>query len=987
MTAPLLAGDGFLVQGLDTSQKKVVAARNHIRSLGLCGRASIDVFDGKRLPYANDIVNLMLIETGMHVSTEEIARVLAPRGIVLFRDPAPAFPGWTKPMVEGWTAYCKPVPDDIDEWTHYYQGPSNNPAANDTRVGFPRHLQWDAEPDWAHHHQATRGIESIVSARGRLFYLVSEGEASMGDTLPERWVLVARDAFNGVILWKKAVESFDYGEMWSANAQEGRVFYPKQRKRQSRRLVAIGDRVYFTFGMDAPVSILDAPTGKTLKVLEHTQHCGEIVHFKDRLFVTIRDTKEMESRNSIRALDPSTGKVLWESEKYNGFPGYHPLHDNLTMTVGDDRLFFLDEDGMVCLNLKTGKQLWKSKFANPNPHANTNSAAARRVTSRSRIPSGLIYHDWKVFLLNQFENPCLSALNARTGKTLWQTHRRPVSCGTTSLMFVAQGLLWVLDGPTRLCGLDLETGENRKEYDITKAFKTVGGHIRCYPDKGSANTVWTTVGGKAQQMIDLRDGRIHSMPWLRSGCRIGPLLCNGLSYITPNPCMCYAPVRLKGLLALSPGGKNVPAPTPSDARLTRGPAHERTYAGPAEGALPGGWPTFRHDPTRESKASTQLPDSLKMAWETRLRGKLTQPVVAGGLAYIASTDEHTMYALNAKTGKQVWAFTAGGRIDSSPTWDRGRLLFGSADGAVYCLDAKEGALAWRFEAAPGPSRIVSYNQLESLWPVHGAVLVNDGKAIVISGRTPYLDGGIVIYELSVADGAVLRKKIIDMTGTVFPEEPPQGFLPDILVQKDGRVYSRYTEILLNRPEIEYVKNERGELSGPGKATPYHRNRQFIVGSGGLLRDGIFHRSGMLYGTSHGQFMAVDGTSYRVKFFGTWMRQNARPFSPGRDKIELIAEDPVSGKSQWAIDLPIVARSIVALKDRLVLAGAPCVVVPEDPWRNFDGRGEGRLEIRSRLDGSLLTQYKLSATPVHDGVSAANEALFISMKNGTVQCWR
>jgi len=986
-TASLLNGDGFLVQGLDANGENVAAARRHIRSLGHYGRISIDAFDGKRLPYADDIVNLMLVESGLQVSTEEIARTLAPRGIVLFRSSAPAFPGWTRPPVEGWTAYCKPVPNDIDEWTHFCQGPHNNPAANDTRVGFPRHLQWDAAPDWAHHHQATRGIESIVSAKGRLIYLVSEGEASMGDTLPERWVLVARDTFNGVMLWKKAVGSFDYGERWSAKAQPGRVFYPKQRKRQSRRLVAIGDRVYFTFGMDAPVSILDAATGKTLKVLESTERCGEIVYFKDQLFVTIRHITELGSSNSIRALDPSTGNVLWQSGEYDGYPGSHPQHDSLTMTMGDDRLFFLDEDRIVCLDLATGKQLWHSEFASPDPHANARAAVVRPRVSRLGAPSGLVYHDGTVFLLNQFAKPCLSALDAQTGKTLWQAHRKPVSCGTTTLMFVARGLLWVLDGPTKLCGLDLKTGVSRREYDITKAYKAVGGHIRCYPDKGSANTVWTTVGGKPQQMVDLRDGSIYSMPWLRSGCRIGPLLCNGLSYITPNPCMCYAPVRLKGFLALSPGARNVPAPTSPDVRLTRGPAYERKTAGAVGKARPGDWPTFRHDPTRESKASTKLPNALRLSWDTKLEGKLTPPIVAGGLAYVASTDAHTMYALDAKTGKQVWAYTVGGRIDSPPTWDRGRLLFGSADGSVYCLAARDGILAWRFDAARESSRIVSYNQLESLWPVHGTVLVSNGKAIVIAGRTPYLDGGIAIYELNVADGTVLRHKSIDMTGTAFPEDPPQGFVPDILVQKNARVYSRYTEILLNRPEIEYVKNEQGELFGPGKATPYHRNRQFIAGSGGLLRDGIFHRSGMLYGTSHGQFMAVDGTSYRVKFFGTWARQNARPFSPGRDKIELIAEDPVSGRTQWSIDLPIVARSIVALKDRLVLAGAPCVVVPEDPWRNFDGRGEGRLETRSRRDGSLLTEYTLSAPPVHNGVSAANEALFISMKNGTVQCWR
>jgi outer membrane protein assembly factor BamB len=587
-------------------------------------------------------------------------------------------------------------------------------------------------------------------------------------------------------------------------------------------------------------------------------------------------------------------------------------------------------------------------------------------------------------LLNQFAEPCLSALDAQTGKALWQAHRRPVSCGTATAMFVAQDLLWVLDGLNKLCGLDLKTGLNQKEYNIAKA--KVGGHIRCYPDKGSANYLWTTVGGKPQQTIDLRDGRIYSMPWLRSGCRIGPFLCNGLSYITPAPCVCYIPVRMKGLLALSPGAKNAPALTPCDRRLTRGPAYNWTYASPAVQALPGDWPTFRHDATRESKASTGIPNKLKMAWETKLNGKLTQPVAAGSLVYVASTDEHTMYALDAKTGNQAWAFTVGGRIDSSPTWYRGRLLFGSADGAVYCLDAKEGLLAWRFQAAPSLSHVVSYGQLESLWPVHGTVLVNDGKAIVICGRTPYLDGGLAIYELNVADGKILRQKTINMTGTAIPEDPPQGFLPDILVQKEGRVYSRYTEILLNRSEIDYVKIEHRELVGPGNAIPYHKKGLFIVGSGGLLREGIFHRSGVLYGTSHGQLMAVDGTSYLLKFFDTWER-NDRPFSPGRDKIELVAEDPESGKKHWTINLPVMARSIVALEDRLVLAGAPCVMVPKDPWLNFDGRGEGRVEIRSRQDGALLSEYRLSAVPVHDGVALANEALFMSMKSGTVQCWR
>jgi len=58
---------------------------------------------------------------------------------------------------------------------------------------------------------------------------------------------------------------------------------------------------------------------------------------------------------------------------------------------------------------------------------------------------------------------------------------------------------------------------------------------------------------------------------------------------------------------------------------------------------------------------------------------------------------------------------------------------------------------------------------------------------------------------------------------------------------------------------------------------------------------------------------------------------------------------------------------------------------------FDGKrlpyAAGRLQIRSRQDGSLLSEYKLSSTPVHNGVAVANKAVFIAMKDGAVQCWR
>ena len=40
----------------------------------------------------------------------------------------------------GWQRKSKPVPDDIDEWTHYLHNPSNNAVARDASIDFPRHL-------------------------------------------------------------------------------------------------------------------------------------------------------------------------------------------------------------------------------------------------------------------------------------------------------------------------------------------------------------------------------------------------------------------------------------------------------------------------------------------------------------------------------------------------------------------------------------------------------------------------------------------------------------------------------------------------------------------------------------------------------------------------------------------------------------------------------------------------------------------------------
>ncbi|MHC4681197.1 MAG: outer membrane protein assembly factor BamB family protein, partial [Planctomycetota bacterium] len=80
--------------------------------------------------------------------------------------------------------------------------------------------------------------------------------------------------------------------------------------------------------------------------------------------------------------------------------------------------------------------------------------------------------------------------------------------------------------------------------------------------------------------------------------------------------------------------------------------------------------------------------------------------VAGGKVLVAGVDTHTVHALGVEDGKDIWKYTVGSRVDSPPTLHDGLAVFGSADGRAYCLRAADGALVWRFDAAPNRCLVV-----------------------------------------------------------------------------------------------------------------------------------------------------------------------------------------------------------------------------------------------------------------------------------------
>ena len=72
--------------------------------------------------------------------------------------------------------------------------------------------------------------------------------------MPSKWKLIARDAFNGTVLWKKPIAKWSE-HMWPLKSGPTQL---------TRRLVADGDRIFVTLGIGEPISVVDGATGEVV---------------------------------------------------------------------------------------------------------------------------------------------------------------------------------------------------------------------------------------------------------------------------------------------------------------------------------------------------------------------------------------------------------------------------------------------------------------------------------------------------------------------------------------------------------------------------------------------------------------------------------------------------------------------------------------------------------------------------------------------------
>ena len=81
------ATDGnFVAQGLLTTEADVEKARNLIKQKGLYGKVSCDWYNGRDLPYVDNLINVLLCESTTRVPEPELMRVIAPGGVLMVEE-------------------------------------------------------------------------------------------------------------------------------------------------------------------------------------------------------------------------------------------------------------------------------------------------------------------------------------------------------------------------------------------------------------------------------------------------------------------------------------------------------------------------------------------------------------------------------------------------------------------------------------------------------------------------------------------------------------------------------------------------------------------------------------------------------------------------------------------------------------------------------------------------------------------------------------
>ncbi len=717
--------------------------------------------------------------------------------------------------IRGKDELVKPPPDGVDEWSHPYRGPDNNPQSADTRAKGPFLTQFMGEPWYSAMHHFS------VFSGGRIFKIFGNRTSTQA-----HWAslntLLALNAWNGTILWSRKL--------------------PEHFMTHRSTIVATPEILYFAD--DVSCKLLDAATGELRGEIVAPAELSDGPVWKwlaleDGVLYALVGEKEPEVQNvkgsrfrgagwpwwniddyrfgfgrTLLAIDAKTKRILWSHREED------PI-DSRALCMAAGRIFVYSQNKFVgALDRKTGKVLWKNStrealdaIGKPDPAQIWWKGFA--TTSFAKCSDKALY----------FAGPTqtrTAAFSAEDGRVLWSR-----DVGNYQLVIRPEALYALgnprstPEGKPQSYKLDLLTGE------VLAGF---GARVSCTRATANGDSIFVRGGrGGSTTVYDVRSatpkpGLISPM---RPACQDGVIVANGNLYWGPWICRCDT--TQVGVISLSPAGDFDFAAEAGADRL------EAAAGAPAPAgaeAVERDWPTYRKDNARSGVTPVAVAGDVDVAWTyvPSTANVATAPVAAGGSVYVAGSDG-TVRGLDAATGRLNWQSHTGGWVKFSPTYAKGRLYAGSGDGWIYCLDAATGKRQWRFRAAPEERKIPVYGSLLSTWPVGSGVLVHDGVAYAAAGMANY--DGTHAYALDAETGKIRWQN--HASGHLHQERPDSGAgVQGHLLLRDGFLYMSAGSLTA---VAKYALKD-GAFSAAGEAV-----RTSLLGKDLYFIDGKVHTTG------------------------------------------------------------------------------------------------------------------------------------------------
>lgn len=623
----------------------------------------------------------------------------------------------------------KPNPEGIDEWSHPYHGPDNNPQSRDQKARGDLRTQFIGYPKFSPMPEQT------VVAGGRIYKAMGHiaHKANQNEMLN---TLLCINAYNGTILWKRELSP---GFMLHRNT-----------------MIATGDALYM--GDHESCKIIDGETGEVRDEIKVNLEISDgpvwkWMAMRDGVLYALVGNPEIkvDTQKSARrglghwpwgmwkghdyndprtafgfgrtvvAIDIETKKLLWHYRD-------DEFLDARAICMNDTQLFcFCPEKFLLSIDIKTGKPSWRSTQKQLLEAISGNERAQHYITGYATTCYMKCSKDYLFFAGPQRKQMVVAS--AADGTLAWTY---PV--GNLQLVLREDGV-WAAGPQKSESGVKLA-------YDTGKVLAKFPARRACTRATGSIDSVFYRASGGTVRVMAESNVAQHIDP-MRPPCQDGVIISNGHFYW--GPWMCGCQLSLYGNIGLRPAQSADRSPVAVETVESERHVSANLTNVPKLEIRAGDWPRFRGSDARSDVTSMSLPEGgVELAWQVETSGASvlpTAPVTAGGMVFVA--DRSGAVRAYDSEGQAVWTQFCGGPVYYAPAVVHDRVYVGSADGRVYAFVAKTGEFAWSYRVGPSEQWLAVYDTLISAWPVAGGVAVRDGKVYAAAGITHY-DGTYVV---------------------------------------------------------------------------------------------------------------------------------------------------------------------------------------------------------------------------------------------------